>query len=161
MSSGAATVMPASFKNWFVHMEELHRRSSNTAVTKHAGFNILFLGEKKTIFNLWICLSKMVKSEIDVNPLRTDFHPLLFPLFVMWNLHRMSRLCQNLNAYANSHLASGLLEKLNPSGMTDQECSVDRTLPPPSPPTDYWTESCWVCVSVWMPCSDYWSWFLL
>lgn len=104
-----------------------------TGLWQTCRFQYFVLGEKKTIFNLWISLSKMVNSEIDVNPLRTDFHPLLFPLFVMWNLHRMSRLCQNLNACANSHLASGLLEKLNPSGMTDQECSVDRTLPPPPP----------------------------
>lgn len=76
MSCGAATVMPVSFKNWLVHMEELHRRSSNTAVTNMQVSIFCFWG--KTLFNLWISLSKLVNSEIDINPLRTDFHPLLF-----------------------------------------------------------------------------------
>lgn len=43
------------------------------------------------------------------------------------------------------HLASGLLEKLLPSSMTDQECTESTA---PFLPFNHWMQACWVCVCV-------------
>lgn len=61
----------------------------------------------------------------------------------MHHLQGILCLCENFTALCKPHLALRLLEKLRPSGMTDQECTDTTT---PFFPFNHWTQAYWACV---------------
>lgn len=126
-----STVIPLRFKNWFVHMSKLHKPGSNTFVTnmlvqypgrgKHCSMVESDSPKRSIVKHIWVLADR--------------FSHVMVTCFIIWNLNRMSGLCQNLNANAKHIWPQVRCKSSIPQAwlIRNAQCRPHPSLQPPPP----------------------------